>query len=221
MRDRARQPAQRLARAQDALGHRRLADQERRRDLAGRQAADRAQRERDLRFGGQRRVAAGERQAEQFVVGPPVRSPVVRPSAAAPCAGRRPVGSGQAHASVAASSASLSLADLVAAEPVKGLAAGGGRQPAAGVGGHPVARPVLDRLDERVLHRVLGQADVAGARGEGGPDPGRLLPVGALKRLPSRVHAPSLAGPADDGGRNGSGESGAGPGTSLSGGKRN
>ena len=139
--------------------------------------------------GAQRGVAAGEGQAQQLIVGLPVRSPA---SAALPGSGRPRPGRPGTRGSVTASSASLRRTDLVAAEPVEGLAAGGGGQPAAGVGGDPVARPVLDRLDERVLHRVLGQADVAGARGQGGPDPGRLLLVGALKRLRCRVHGPSL-----------------------------
>ncbi len=86
----------------------------------------------------------------------------------------------------------LALADPVPAEPVEGLAAGGGGQPAARVGGHAVARPVLDRLDERVLHGVLGQAEVPGPRGQRGPDPGRLLPVCALERFRGRLHGPSL-----------------------------
>ena len=34
--------------------------------------------------------------------------------------------------------------------------------------------PVLDRLDERVLHRILGQADVAEAGRQRGAEPPRL-----------------------------------------------
>src|SRR5881398_3944837 len=46
----------------DALGHRRLGDEERGRDLLGGEAGDRAQRERDLGLLGKRGVAAGEDQ---------------------------------------------------------------------------------------------------------------------------------------------------------------
>ena len=53
--------------AHDALAHRRLAHQERARDLAGRQASERAQGERDACLGGQHRVACGEYQPQQVV----------------------------------------------------------------------------------------------------------------------------------------------------------
>ena len=58
----------RLLRPADPLGHRRLGDEEGAGDLGGRQAADRAQRERDLRRRGQRRVAAQEEQRERVVL---------------------------------------------------------------------------------------------------------------------------------------------------------
>ncbi len=54
-------------RADQPLGHRRLLDQECTRDLAGRQAAERPQRERDLRIDRERRMAAGEDELESLV----------------------------------------------------------------------------------------------------------------------------------------------------------
>ena len=87
----------------------------------------------------------------------------------------------------------LFLADPGAPEPVDGLAAGRGGQPAAAVRRH-VAAPVLEGLDERVLHGVLGQADVAQPRGERGPDPAGLLAVGPLKLNWYLVHAPVKLG---------------------------
>ena len=51
----------------DPLGHGRLRDQERARDLLGRQPAEQPQGERDARLGGQHRVAGGEHQAQQVV----------------------------------------------------------------------------------------------------------------------------------------------------------
>ena len=162
--------------------------------------------ERDLRVGGQRGMAAGERQAQQFVVGLPARFPGVRfVGPARPvrhvkrgtvtrAAGRLSSGHGDRPCFRSGQERQLARAYPVATQPVQRLAAGRGRQPAARVRGDAVARPVLDRLDERVLHRVLGQADVAGTRGEGGPDPGRFIPVGALKRLQSGIHVPSVAG---------------------------
>ena len=56
----------------DALGHRRLRDQERRGDLRGGQAADGAQGQRDLAGRGQGRVAAQEQQGQRVV---PVPAP--------------------------------------------------------------------------------------------------------------------------------------------------
>ena len=51
----------------DALGDRRLRDEERARDLLGRQAAEQAERERDARLGGEHRMAGGEHEAQEVV----------------------------------------------------------------------------------------------------------------------------------------------------------
>ena len=177
-----------LARAEQPLRHGRVGDEERPGDLLAGEAADRAQGERDLRVPAERGVAAGEHQAQQLVVGPQVGSAgVSRVGLAARGRDRQAVRAGGRVGDREQSQ--LALADLVAAEPVECLAAGRRGQPAARVGRHPVARPVHHRLDERVLHRVLGQADVPGTRGERGPDLGRLLPVRPLERLRCRVHA--------------------------------
>ena len=53
--------------AHQALGHRRRRHQKRARDLVGLQAAQRAQRQRDLRLERKRRMAAGEDQAQAIV----------------------------------------------------------------------------------------------------------------------------------------------------------
>ena len=54
-------------RAHEPLRERRLRDEEAARDLRRREAADEAQRQRDLRLGGERRMAAREDQLEPFV----------------------------------------------------------------------------------------------------------------------------------------------------------
>jgi hypothetical protein len=46
---------------------------------------------------------------------------------------------------------------------------------------------VLEGLEERVLHRVGGEADVTDPRGQGGGNPRRLLPVDLLE--PGQVRA--------------------------------
>ena len=53
--------------AADALGHGRLGNQKRSRDLRGAQAADRPQRQRELRRGRQRGMAAQEQQHEGVI----------------------------------------------------------------------------------------------------------------------------------------------------------
>ena len=53
--------------ADDPLRDRRLRDEERARDLLGRQAAEQAQRERDARLGREHRVAGDEHEAQQVV----------------------------------------------------------------------------------------------------------------------------------------------------------
>jgi len=161
--------AQRLAGPQQPLGHRGLAGQERGGDLGGAQAAYGPQRERDLRLAGQRGVAAGEDHAKELVVSGP--APV----------GAAPVGLVLAAGRGRREQCQLLLPDPGPAQPVDGLAAGGGRQPAGIVGRLLAVAPVLDRLEESVLHRVGGEADVADPSGEGGGNPRGLQPVDLLE----------------------------------------
>jgi hypothetical protein len=160
-----------LAGPQQPLGHRGLGDQEGGGDLRRAQAADGAQRECDLRLARQRGVAAGEDHPEEFVVS-------VLGAVIGVADGRReqrelvPAGPGPA-------------------EPVDRLSASGGGQPAAAVGRDLAVPPVLDRLDEGVLYRILGQPHVAEPRGQRGPYPGRLGPVDPLELR--RLHAASLS----------------------------
>ena len=53
------------------------------------------------------------------------------------------------------------LARRLAAEPVDGAVARGGDDPARRARGEPARRPALDRGDEGVLDRLLGEVDVA------------------------------------------------------------
>jgi hypothetical protein len=73
------------------------------------------------------------------------------------------------------------------AEPVNCLAPCRRRDPAAGIRGHALGAPVLKRLDERVLHELLGQPDIAQPGGQPGQDPGARLAVGPLQ-LAGLVH---------------------------------
>jgi hypothetical protein len=83
----------------------------------------------------------------------------------------------------------LLLTDLGPPKPVDGLPPCRGGQPAAAVRRHLAVTPVLDGLDERVLHRVFGQADVAEACREGGPDQAGLVAVDAFE-LVGLEHGP-------------------------------
>ena len=94
----------------DALGDGRLGDEERARDLLGRQAAEQAQRERDARLGREHRMAGGEHEAQEVVADRRRRArrrDPARPSPARPRArGRAP----RACARAACRGASRSIA---------------------------------------------------------------------------------------------------------------
>jgi len=129
-------------RAHEALSHRRLRDEKGLRDLLGRKAAERAQRQRDLRLRGQSRVAAREDQA-QLLVGNHLGLLVV----ATRRQGRKEL--------------RLPLEGPLAPDPVDRTVASGCRQPGAGVVGHSVDGPALERPRHCVLESVLGEVEVA------------------------------------------------------------
>ena len=155
-------------RADEALRHRRLGDQEGAGDLRRRQAAERAQGERDPRLRRERRVAAGEDQP-QAVVGELV-GVTARSSPSARAARARPA------SSVFASSVAL------AAQAVDRAVAGDARDPGAGIVRHAVARPALEGDDEGVLDRLLGEVEVAEDADQGRDRPSRLAPEQAVER---------------------------------------
>ncbi len=136
------------------------------RDLGGRQAAERAQRQRHPGLRRQRRMAAGEDQP-QPVVGDRAHRRASSPSSAAP-------------------GASAPARQLLLVARGRG---GCGRSPccarvvtihAAGLARHAVARPALERDHERVLHRLLGEVEVAEHADQGGDRPSRLAPEQAV-----------------------------------------
>ena len=53
---------------------------------------------------------------------------------------------------------------------------------APGLSGTPVARPLLERGDQRVLRELLGEADVAHDAREPGDEPRRLDPPDRVDR---------------------------------------
>ena len=160
--------------AHDPLAHRRLGDQERAGDLARRHAAERPQRERHARRHVQRRVAAGEDQPQPVVDD---RALVVH---------RRLLVLG-----VQARQLGQPLGAIrhrpVAAQTVDRPPPRGGRDPRARVGRHAVAPPHRDRGLEGVLHRVLGQLEVAGLPDQRGQHDRALVAERARDRGRDRI----------------------------------
>ena len=138
--------------ARDALRHGRLRDQERAGDLGRGEATDGAQRQRDRRGRGQRRVAGHEEHREGVV---PLQHVV-----------RRRLGARGPHLSVAPGCVAAVLVD----QPPRRR----GHQPAERVLGDPVA-PVGVGDDERLLDGVLGAVEVAVPSDEDGEDLRREL----------------------------------------------
>ena len=139
--------------AHEALGHRRLGDEERARDLGRRQAAERAQGQRHARLDGERRVAAGEDQAQ----------PVVGDGASA-SSGSGSAPSLEVHERSQRRRLRRASARSRRMRSIARRARGDG-QPGAGFAGHAVAGPRPQRRGERVLQRVLGELEVAASGG--------------------------------------------------------
>ena len=158
-------------RAHEPLLHRRLGGQERAGDLGRLQAAERPQRQRDARLRRERRMAAREDQPE----------PIVRDGAVVDLV------------LLARGHERLQLAHLVlepagAPDPVDRLVPGRRRDPRTGVAGQPALRPDLERDQERVLDRLLGEVEVAEDADERRDRPPRLLPEQAVDGLVRRAY---------------------------------
>ena len=167
-------------RAHDPLAHGRLGDQERAGDLAGRHAAERAQRERHSRGHLQRRVAAGEDEPQ----------PVVHDRALVIHGWLRVLG-------VQARQLGQALGAIghrpVSAQAIDRPAPRGGGDPRPRIGRNPIAPPHLHRRLERVLHRVLGQLEVADLADQGGQHDRPLVAKRARDCGGDRVGRPSVS----------------------------
>ena len=132
--------------AHQPLRHGRHRDEECACDLVGREPAQGAQRERDLRIERERRMAAGEDQAQALVGDGRVGRAVVR--------FRARLGDPSELA-----------ADLLeapsAAQRIDGLVARRRDQPCTRIARRPLAGPLLERHRERVLDGLLGDVEVA------------------------------------------------------------
>jgi hypothetical protein len=141
------------------------------RDLGGRQAAHRAERERHLRGAAQHRVAAEQQQGEA-VVGLLRR--------------HRPPG-GVLHRQVGAARLLLPPAPgLIGAEQIHHPPVSDPDQPAARIVRHSVPRPRPARGEQRLLHRVLGDVEATEAPHQRAE---HLRRLGAQQVLDVRGHA--------------------------------
>lgn len=164
----------------DALGDRRLGGKEGARDLAGGEAADQAQRQRQAGVGRQDRMAGREDQAEEIVADVVVKRTIDLGDDVGPVA-----------LDVVAELGILALAELPSPELVDRPVARRRHQPGAGIAGNPALRPLLEGDDEGVLRQFLGEADVTN-------DPGEARDELRLLDAPDRVD-----GAMDVGGRHG------------------
>ena len=149
------------------LRERRLRDEKSPGDLRRRQTAEQAQRQRHLRLGGERRVAAGEDQLEPFVGDH----------------GLLVFGVGWGQLLEPAEELRLACERSLAPDAIDRAVACGRDDPRAGIRGRAVARPPLQGRRERILYRVLGEIEVAEDAGEDGDAAGTLVPVGAVDRV--------------------------------------
>jgi hypothetical protein len=70
------------------------------------------------------------------------------------------------------------------AHPVDGLEAPGRNQPCPRIGGHAIARPLLQRRTEGIVQRLFGEIEVAEEANQGGEDAARVGAVEAAHRRP-------------------------------------
>ena len=137
--------------------HRLGRDEERRRDLLGREPAERAQRQRHLRLARQRGMAAREQQLQAFV----------GDHRLLPHHGLR-------------EQRELRREHLLAPEPVDRAPPRHRHQPRARIARRAVARPALGGERERVLDGLLGELEVAEQADQRGQDAPPLVAEGAL-----------------------------------------
>ncbi len=161
-------------RTDQPLRERRLRDDERARDLGRRQAAHQAEGQRDLRIGCERRMAAREDQLESLVGNHCVL-----------VAGKLLDPSEQLR---------LACERLLAPDPVDRAVARRRHDPGAGVRRHAVTRPALGSDEERVLHRVLGEIEIAENAAEDCDATCTLVAVGTGEVVYSRYSELSCTG---------------------------
>ena len=151
----------------EPLRHGGLADQERAGDLGRRQAAQGAQRERDLSFGAQGRMAAREEQFEPLV-------------------GKGRLVHGVLRSLTHFEQAGLRSERAIAANAIDCPVARSRHEPRARVGGDSVPGPALGRDRERLLRGFLGEIEIAEEADQGSED---IAPLVAEDPVEVRHHS--------------------------------
>ena len=162
------------------LRHRRLGGEEGAGDLGRGEAAERAQGQRDARLRPQRRVAAGEDQPQAVVGHLRVLLALLD------------LLGGRARAPRGPPAPPSSPGGPLAPQPVDRLVAGDAGDPGARVVGDAVVGPALERDHERLLHRLLGEVEVAEDPDQARDRPSRLVPEQAVDDL---IGGPLMASP--------------------------
>ena len=157
----------------DPLGHGRLGDEERRRDLRGGQPADRAQGQRDLAGRGQGRVTAAEQQRQRVV---PVL-PRIRVGGRA-----EQLGLGGRHRDLVLPPAP----GLLAARGVHQPPGRHGDQPAPRVVRGPIPGPLQRGGQQGLLGRVLAEVEV--------PEPAQQRPEDLRRQFAQQVPGVTVRG---------------------------
>ncbi len=127
----------------DPLGHRRLGHEERVGDFSRRQTSDGAQRERNGRGRGQRRMATHEKQDQRIVF----------------VGGRSVVGRFRSPNRIKCHLALASTPGRFAAKEICHRSQGDLGQPGAGIFGHSIEGPLPRRGERRLLDRILGRGE--------------------------------------------------------------
>ena len=183
-------------RAHDPLRDGRLGDQQGRGDLVGRQAAHQAQRERDLRLGCQRRVTAEQDEPQPFVTDASEFNHGIHLLLTRVAEGIMTFGGQHREVGCIPGAPERSL---LTADPVDSAIAGHRVEPGRGVVGNGCP---IQRLNERVLHGLIGGIQPEPAREESDDSPA-LLASQPSERLPGHRGAyasgrTSVAEQADD-----------------------
>ncbi|MHC2316297.1 hypothetical protein ACVIHC_003343 [Bradyrhizobium diazoefficiens] len=145
--------------ADEALRHRLLTDEERARDLRGREAANGAQRQRDLDLLRERGMAAGEDQPQHVVVE----------------RRRRLVGRLRVELELMHERLLLAAEHGLPPDAINRLVAADIDEPGARIIGHLARRPAFERDREGILECVLGEIEIADEADQRGKHPPRLV----------------------------------------------